>query len=269
MLTQTDLKDLDKAKCFLESKSLAVKLFEVIGKPIEFGLENLPPGLKDIITEASYKAIEKAAKLAIITLDKDHKGKPLKRFHKGLVTIAGALGGFFGAPALLVELPITTTIMLRSIADIARSEGEDLSSPEAGLACVEVFAFGGKETSQEGAGIAGYISTRRCLEKEIARALEYVADRGISSEGAPILVRFIVEVAERFGIQVTEKVAAQMIPAIGAAGGASVNLVFMDHYQNIAQGHFIIRRLERKYGKEVVERALLSLSSHASMEARA
>jgi hypothetical protein len=35
------------------------------------------------------------------------------------------VGGGFGLAALPVELPISTIIMLRSIGDIARSEGED------------------------------------------------------------------------------------------------------------------------------------------------
>src|ERR1700746_681884 len=63
--------------------------------------------------------------------------------HRALATASGAAGGTFGLAALPVELPVSTTIMLRSIADIARSEGEDLSDPEAALACVEVFALGG------------------------------------------------------------------------------------------------------------------------------
>jgi hypothetical protein len=42
------------------------------------------------------------------------------------VATTGGVGGLFGLPALAIELPISTTIMLRSIADIARSEDEDI-----------------------------------------------------------------------------------------------------------------------------------------------
>jgi hypothetical protein len=45
---------------------------------------------------------------------------------------------------LPIELPVSTIIMLRLIADIARSAGEDLSDPEAALSCVQVFALGGR-----------------------------------------------------------------------------------------------------------------------------
>ena len=54
-------------------------------------------------------------------------------------------------------------------------------------------------------------------------------------------------------VKVTEKAAAQAIPAIVAAGGAIVNTIFIDHFQDMARGHFIVRRLERKYGAEIVE----------------
>jgi hypothetical protein len=54
-------------------------------------------------------------------------------------------------------------------------------------------------------------------------------------------------------VQVSEMAMAQLIPIVGAAGGATVNTLFIDHYQNIATGHFSLRRLERSYGKEEVQ----------------
>jgi hypothetical protein len=51
---------------------------------------------------------------------------------------------------------------------------------------------------------------------------------------------------------VTQKVAAQALPVIGALGGAAVNYAFMEHFQDVARGHFTVRRLERTYGKEFV-----------------
>jgi hypothetical protein len=45
-----------------------------------------------------------------------------------------------------------------------------------------------------------------------------------------------------------------MIPILGAVGGASINLLFINHFQAAARGHFTVRRLERKYGEELVKR---------------
>jgi hypothetical protein len=42
---------------------------------------------------------------------------------------------------------------------------------------------------------------------------------------------------------------------IGAVGDALINSVFIDHFQDIARGHFIIQRLERRYDPELVKQA--------------
>ena len=56
-------------------------------------------------------------------------------------------------------------------------------------------------------------------------------------------------------MQVSEQVAAKSVPAIGAVLGAMVNTVFIDHFQQMAHGHFTVRRLERKYGSVAVKAA--------------
>ncbi len=140
--------------------------------------------------------------------------------------------------------------MLRSIAEIARSEGENLSDPEAALSCVQVFALGGRTGTGELEG--GYFAVRGMLAKSVTEAARYIAERGIVEEGAPVLVRFLGQVASRFGVVVTQKLGAQAIPVIGALGGAAVNYAFIEHFQDVARGHFIVRRLERSYGKDLV-----------------
>jgi hypothetical protein len=93
---------------------------------------------------------------------------------------------------------------------------------------------------------------RGILAKSVTEAARFIAERGIFEEGAPVLVRFITLVASRFGVVVTQKVAAQALPVVGALGGAAVNYAFMEHFQEMARGHFTVRRLERVYGKNVV-----------------
>jgi hypothetical protein len=120
------------------------------------------------------------------------------------------------------------------------------------MACIEVFALGGPNMNDD-ASESGYFAVRAALAQSVTKAAEYIAEKGLAEESAPALVRLIVQIAERFSIQVSEKAAAQAVPAIGAAGGAIVNTLFIDHFQDMARGHFIVRRLERKYGKEIVE----------------
>lgn len=78
--------------------------------------------------------------------------------------------------------------------------------------------------------------------------------------------RFVSEVAARFGIVVSERVAASAVPVVGALGGAAVNVVFMNYFQELARGHFAVRRLERLYGAEVVQREYERLAEGAIPE---
>ena len=64
-----------------------------------------------------------------------------RKLHSGLAWTSGAIGGAFGLAALAVELPVSTTIILRAIAAIAQKEGEDLADPP-GLPASKCFALG-------------------------------------------------------------------------------------------------------------------------------
>jgi hypothetical protein len=174
--------------------------------------------------------------------------------HKIAAATSGAVGGAFGLLALAVELPVSTTIMLRSIAEIARSEGEDPHNIDTKLACLSVFALGGR-TRDDDAAESGYFAVRAGLASAVGEAAKFLAEKGMSKSGAPTLVRLISVLGARFGVVVSEKAAAQAVPILGAAGGAAINTIFMAHFQDMARGHFIVRRLERMYGEEVVKNA--------------
>lgn len=252
-IPEIDRKELQVAKRLLENPGIGAKITHFIGTPIEKGFGLLPENWNNNIGEVTQKALLKASDIAIFTLQ-DIPGEASSNiWHKLGVAASGGVGGFFGIAAITIELPISTTIMLRSIADVARSEGESVSDIETKLACLEVFALGGNSTSDDGVD-SGYYAVRAALAKSLADASKFVANKAFTDKGSPILIKFIAKVAERFGIQVTEKAAAQAIPAIGSAGGAIINTIFIDHFQDMARGHFLIRKLERKHGKKVIER---------------
>jgi hypothetical protein len=168
---------------------------------------------------------------------------------------SGAAGGAFGIIALAWELPISTTLMLRSIADIATAEGENPRELETKLACLTVFALGSTRSESDNATESGYFAARAALASAVSEAAKHLAKKGLSKTGGPALVRLIALIGARFGVVVSEKAAAQAIPILGAAGGALINTVFIGHYQDMARGHFIVRRLEKTHGHEVIRRA--------------
>jgi len=251
-MTKEDLEDLRYAKTLLENPGFAAKLTDTLATPIEKGYKLLPQKWSSVVNLASQKSLQKALQFALLTLGRKSAKPSFDFVHKIAVATSGATGGAFGLVGIPVELPVSTLIMLRSIADIARSEGEDLSDAEVKLNCLQVFALGGK-SKKDDASETGYYAVRLSLSKIINEAAKYITQKGVTKEGAPVLVRLISAIASRFGIIVSEKVAAMAIPAIGAVGGAMVNTFFIDHFQNMARGHFIIRKLERKYGLESVK----------------
>ncbi len=248
-----DLDDLRYARSLLENPGLAIKITTFLGAPLEKGFALLPRGWADIVASSTRKALEAAFHSAILTMDGAREKGAANFFHKLMVAGSGAAGGFWGLPALAVELPVSTTLMMRSIADIARSEGQMITDPQVKIACIEVFAFGGPGKGDDAAE-TGYFAVRAALAKTIADATKHIASRGLSETAGPAFIRLLSQISSRFGIQVSEKIAAQAIPIIGAVGGAIINTLFMDHFQSMARGHFIILRLEKKYGPGCIQR---------------
>ena len=247
-LSADDLKALEVAWRALEHPSFAARVSSIIGTPIEQSLRLLPRSWHARIHSATEHAIERAYEAAVASLDRSNSTTDSIDPHKALAVATGAIGGFFGLPALPVELPVTTLLMLRAIADTAHRHGEVPDDPETRFACLEVFALGGRAKSDDYAEI-GYYEVRLGLGLHLARPIALTAGELPSSIG------FLRAIASRFGVVVSDKIAAQMVPILGAAAGGLVNVAFMDHFQKVANGHFTIRRLERVHGRDPVETA--------------
>ena len=253
MLDAADLRALAEARVLLERPSLAARLSSFVGSPLEKGMARLPASWRERIGGLAYDALMKAMDTAAKTLQP--AAQPASpRLHKLLGSVSGAGGGAFGVAGLTVEIPLSTVLIMRSILDIARGEGEDIGSAQARLAALEVFALGGNASSDDAAE-AGYYAVRAALATTVSEAARHFAQKGLSSEGAPALARLITMVAARYKVQLTQKAAGMLVPGIGAAAGATINLMFMDHFQAVSRGHFTVRRLERRYGEEAVRAA--------------
>jgi hypothetical protein len=246
-----DLEQLRKAHQTLEHPSLAARLSSLVGTPIEIALQLMPRPWYRRVHGAAETAVGKAYDAAVSSLRREHEISASERLYRGLAAGTGAVGGLFGLPGLVVELPVTTTLMLRSIAEIARFAGEDIHDPESRLACIQVFALGGRSESDDAAE-TGYYGVRLALSGYMSAAAAQVAQQGLSGEGVPAVVQLIRAIASRFGVEVSRRVATQVVPVVGAAGGAVVNTIFMQHFQDMARSHFTVRRLERKYGEALV-----------------
>jgi hypothetical protein len=266
LVTAADLADLAGAVKLLEGDSFASRLTRLLGGQMRALGRALPASARKAAALATEQALKTALRVAVSSLKFGPSAKANNRWHQAAAAATGALGGAFGLAATAVELPVSTTILLRSIAEIAREHGEDLRQPEAALACLEVFALGPDKPAEAGLE-SGYFAVRAGLASSVSESAKFLLKQGLAGETAPALVRLVSQIAARFGVVVTEKIAAQAAPVIGAVGGAAVNAAFAHHFQAMARGHFTVRRLERKYGAEAVRfeyerlRGELSLAS--------
>jgi len=257
-ITDSERYALARAKILLENPNFAMKLSNYIGMPVEKAIKLLPVKWQTSVAKSTHTALMKGLEFSMRTLNNKQNIKSSRRASKILSTATGAAFGAFGLPAIAIELPFTTIQILRSIADIARSEGHNLNDIETKLSCLEVFALGGNSKEHDHSD-NGYWIIRASLSTEITRAAKHIAQKGMMKESAPLIINLINKLTARMSIIVTEEAAAKAIPVIGAIGGASINLLFMDHFQKMAEGHFIVKRLEKKYGSRNVKELYDSL----------
>ena len=218
-----------------------------------------------MLSSAVNASLLKCVEVAVKSISNNSSIPP--KVHVAAASGLGALGGFFGLTSIAIELPITTTLMLRSIAEIAKENGEDLSQPEALLECIQVFAMGARESSEDDAVNSAYLESRIVFSKLINTSAQFMARNSareilsaIEKKTAPDLVLFIGRIAARFKIVVSEKMVAQAVPILGAVGAAALNGFFTDHFNKVASHHYGIKKLERKYGLDVVQNEIRNLS---------
>jgi hypothetical protein len=234
-------------------------LADYAGVPVNRVLGVLPKALNRQLSGLVRNAVMKGLEVAVDTLDDKPPRSPAMGFSSFLAGVTGGVSGLFGFGALAVELPLTTTLMLRAIAEIAQHQGENLSTLEARLACLEVFAYGAKR-NEDNLDV-GYYAARTLISKYTHDIAALALERGAIDASAPAVASLVSEVVSRFGLVVSDKVAAGALPILGAVGGATVNIVFMDHFQRVAHAHFTLRRLERIYGSSHVRERYAELAA--------
>ncbi len=264
-ISQKDRDALRLAVSHLENPNFAARLADYAGVPVNRVLGMLPKFANGQLSTMVRAAVMKGLDVAIDTLDDEPASPPLTGFSSFLAGVTGGISGLIGFAALPIELPLTTTFMLRAIASIAQHEGEDLSKIEAWLACLEVFAFGSKRPA--GQIDVGYYAARALLSKYTNEVAAFVAERGAVDVSAPVVTGMVSEIVSRFGLVVSDKVAAGALPILGAVGGATVNVIFMDHFQRVAKAHFALRRLERAYGAATVRQHYAELATRPAQVA--
>lgn len=254
-LSEREIEFIKLAAAFLETPGFLIQAANALGKPLELMQKKLPRPVQIALSRATERALYKTLDISIATLAESPPSPQLRQplwegqKHTLAAATAGALGGFFGAATLALELPLTTGIIFRSIANIARDFGEDLQDPAVRMECLQIFAMGSPETSADDALNSSYFTQRLAF----AAYLGNLAEKGSAS----LMSRLITRIASRYELVVTEKVLVEALPILGAVGGAVINSAFTNYFNQTSYYHFGLRRLERKYGTDVIRKIYL------------
>ena len=128
-----DFSDVDRAALTaaikrLEEPGFAGKMTTLAGRPAELVARALPRPAASIVAKAAEAALTRALDIALFRL-RDHRFIGGRVVHSALASASGAVGGAFGLAALPIELPLSTAIMLRTIANAAAGEGRYRPGP--------------------------------------------------------------------------------------------------------------------------------------------
>ncbi len=203
------------------AENAGIQILNVIGGQAEGLLNRLPSEVRNQLAERTDRALRMAMEAA-------HRSRGVVEEMPGwrsraLTTAMGGLGGLGGLPTALAELPVTTTMLLRAIQDVAVEHGFDPAEPGVQYDCIQVFAAAGPLDHDDGSDVA-FLSTRMAVTGTALQAL-------------------ITRVAPRLATVLGQKLAAQTVPILGAAAGAATNFAYTSYYQQMAHVHFGLRRL--------------------------
>ncbi|NRD22244.1 EcsC family protein [Winogradskyella litoriviva] len=260
------------AKSSMHNLSWAIRNVNKVGNTVETGIKFVPEKVLLKVQKIIESVLLKIIKANLLTIQKNKRfKKPSKNTYKGVITGTGAISGFFGSSTgfgtaiFASEVTLTTKFLMRTIMDIARSEGEDIYTLEGQMACMQVFALGGGSKNDDDLETS-YYTTRLALNSAInkvsASGIKITLDslaKGVGVLGSNAIGNFLSNIATRLSLLISEKFLAQAVPVIGAIGGGGLNYVFVDHFQKMATAHFTIRRLERKYGESAIKLVFQSI----------
>ncbi|MEP3346929.1 MAG: EcsC family protein [Litoreibacter sp.] len=218
----------DLAIRYRNARGVGLKVLGALGSQADGLLEKLPEGARDGLDSATMKALEFSFEAAAMSRGKvPDTGQWMTR---ALTMGTGAAGGFGGLPSALAELPVTTTVILRAIQGIAVDHGFDPSDGDTRLECLQVFASAGPLAEDDSTDVS-FLTLRASVTGVTVHAL-------------------IKSISPKLAVVLGQKLAAQMVPVLGAVTGAAINYSFTSYYQEMAHVNFGLRRLAEETGTD-------------------
>ena len=195
-----------------------------LGGKIENRLEALPDTVKTRIEALAETALHRCYALAGV----GRAGPDMGAYgHRAVASLSGAAGGFGGLATSVAELPLTVALIFRAIQKVAESHGLDPDASQTRAECLRVFGAGSPLAQDDGVN-TGFLGARLTLT-------------------GPALNGLIARVAPRLATAMSQKLAAQAVPLLGAVTGAGINYAFMGYYTEMAHVRFGLLALSDKH----------------------
>lgn len=230
----TSLSDVD-----LEVSGLAVRyrrangpvmaLMNRLGGSLEGQLALLPKGLRKQLEAVTISSLSRAMDVAAYA-DRAPDFGP--RGPMAVAIASGAAGGVGGLATSLAELPVTITIILHSIRQVAVAHGFDPDTPAIRAECLAVFGAGSPLGGDDGVNTS-FLGARLAVT-------------------GPALQALIAKIAPRLAAALGPKLVAQSVPLLGALAGAGLNAAYIRYYREIAEIRFGLLRLAERHGVDTV-----------------
>lgn len=214
------------ARRYLDAGGLGMEILATIGGSAQGLIDRLPGFVRGRLDGMSLSALNRAFGAA-------QRSRKLVRdrgdwFNRLASTVSGAAGGVAGLPGAMIELPVTVTMLLRAILEIAAEHGLDPDSDEVRMEALRVFAAAGPMAEDDGTDL-GLLAAKLSITGQTVQGL-------------------IARIAPKLSAVLGQKLAAQATPVFGALAGASINYTFARYYQEIARVHFGLLRLAQETG---------------------
>ena len=167
--------ELDRlADQYRTADGIAVNLLNRVGASAESALDRLPVPMRQTLAEA----VERALSGAMYAAEWSRRIVPNQQpwVYITLATATGAAGGLGGLPTSLIEIPVTTTMILRAIQEVAAREGFDPTAENVKFDSIRVLSAAGPLDEDDGADL-GFFSMRLALNGPMKHQIAAVAQR--------------------------------------------------------------------------------------------
>lgn len=220
------------AKQHSDASGLLMKLANFVGSKAENALEKLPDSIKETLESTTAAAMQRCYDAATTVTNSSYFPTTGMWANKAVASLSGALGGMGGLPTTLLELPFSVTTIFTAIQKVAARHGFDPEDPDVKLQCISVFGSGGPLTDDDAIELS-YLTSRVAVNGTVVQAL-------------------ISRYAPNLALVLSQKLAVQMVPVLGALTGAGLNYTFITYFEEMADVKFKLLKMAQLHGPQRV-----------------